>query len=277
MSIFLNHLEELFGALAAGRHFAFTRYGDGEARVLQGHHVCASYTNRAWCWWPALNYGDQLFSQELDGAFSCGRDHYYIGISCPCCGPRDHAYYTGRLDEDRVSKQVSYANLFSNGNWKALRGRLVGALIDLKGPIVLISHWDKDYEQARSVLKRASTVEVLTAGDIKYDIPLRSNPATYPKARGGAVLWYCSERDRVLKRFEDAARAVTGGVFLFQLGPVANVLIHRMFTSNSGNTYLDMGHSLDPILFADPSRSFHTQDEHSPMCIDMDAAGEFGR
>jgi hypothetical protein len=86
--------------------------------------------------------------------------------------------------------------------------------------------------------------------------------------RGGAVSRYCKERKRVICDAEKLACDFTDALFLVQLGPVANVLIYYMVLANANNTYVDMGHSLDPILFDDPSREFHTSCA-ADMCKNM--------
>ncbi len=57
-------------------------------------------------------------------------------------------------------------------------------------------------------------------------------------------------------------------VVLVQLGPVAKILIVEMFKANRHNTYLDMGHSLDGILFGDPVRGYMVGEE-SKICGEM--------
>ena len=68
-------------------------------------------------------------------------------------------------------------------------------------------------------------------------------------------------------------RAPTGTRFLIQLGPVANILAGQMLEENADNTYLDMGHSLDGVLYGEPCRGFMIGEPAAP-CADMDIAWE---
>jgi hypothetical protein len=261
VSRILDHLETFYDALVAGRHFALTRYGDGEAAILQGKELEAIGTNRPWCWRPSQGIGDATFSRELSQALDCFDENYCVGISCPCCGPADYSYYVNRVGSARLQRQVTYANLFSNGAWKYLKARIVNVITGTRRRVVLVTHWDKDFTLARSILS-ANPVEVLAVGAQGYD-----GAGTF---RGGAVRWYCAERAALKRRFNAFASSLADAIFLVQAGPLANVLIHQMFLTNPRNTYVDVGHSLDPILYGKPSRLFHTREDALPLCADMD-------
>jgi hypothetical protein len=133
---------------------------------------------------------------------------------------------------------------------------------------VLISNWDKDYRRARNALPY-NEVEVWPASAPAYDRPI-ANKLGEGYYHGGCVLWYCENRDATLEECRRLAGSMTDAVFLVQLGPVANVLIHQMFLANRANTYLDMGHSLDGILFGDAARPYMSG-EDAAMCQDLDA------
>jgi hypothetical protein len=261
VSRILDHLETFYDALASGCNFALTRYGNGEAAILQSKELEAIGTNRPWCWRPSQGIGDATFAQELSEALDCSDQGYCVGISCPCCGPADYSYYVDRVSSSRMQRQVTYANLFSNGAWKYLKARMVNVLSGTRRTVVLVTHWNKDFVRAKSVLS-ANSIEVLTVGAQSFD--------GRGRLRGGAVRWYCAERATLKQRFSTFASSITDAIFLVQAGPLANILIHQMFLANPRNTYLDMGHSLDPIVYGQPSRVFHTREDALPVCADMD-------
>jgi hypothetical protein len=261
VSRILDHLETFYDALAGGRHFALTRYADGEAAILQGRELESIGSNRNWCWRPSRGIGDTTFSQELSEALDCSDQNYCIGISCPCCGPADYSYYVNRISSARLQRQVTYSNLFSNGAWKYLKTGVVNVVSGTRRTIVLVTHWNKDFARAKSILTE-NPVEVLAIGAKDFD---GRGPF-----RGGAVRWYCAERAVLKHRFSALASSIADAIFLVQAGPLANILIHQMFLANPRNTYLDMGHSLDPILYGNPSRVFHTREDALPLCADMD-------
>jgi hypothetical protein len=261
VSRILDHLETLYDALASGRNFALTRCADGEAAILQGRELESIGSNRNWCWRPSQGIGDATFSHELSQALDCADQNYCVGISCPCCGPADYSYYVNRISTARLQRQVTYSNLFSNGAWKYLKARIVNVVNGTGRTVVLVTHWNKDFARAKSILA-ANSVEVLAVGAQSFD--------GRGRLRGGAVRWYCAERAALKQRFSAFASSLSDAIFLVQAGPLANILIHQMFLANPRNTYLDMGHSLDPILYGKPSRVFHTREDALPLCADMD-------
>jgi hypothetical protein len=203
----------------------------------------------------------------LNRAFECDAPNYYIGISCPCCGPADYDYYRDRLNHTRLHTRTTYANIFSNGNWRYFNERIIETSSATRRQLVLVTNWNKNFTLARRLLP-SNAVEVVPVCEAAYEQPIadRAGEGDY---YGGAVLWYCCSRDTVQAQFRTIASSFRDAIFLVQLGPVANILIHQMFLRNRENTYLDMGHSLDGILFGDPSRAFHSGEPWA-MCDDMD-------
>jgi hypothetical protein len=269
MSLFFDHLDALFAALSANKRFALTRYGEGERPVLQGKEYSTVWGTRHWCYRPSQGLSGPSLEGDLNRALDLDRPGYYVGVSCPCCSLPDHRFYQDRVGVERLRQRGTYANLFSNGNWKYLNERFLSILSRRGGTIVLISHWNKDYEWARNALPDNEVV-VAAAGSELYDrpVPNRIGPGFY---QGGCAQWYCDNRAEVLEDHRVLARSCSDAVFLVQLGPMANILIHAMFLENPDNIYLDMGHALDPILYGEPSayRPYMLGVESS-MCADMD-------
>ncbi len=258
-------------AVATGRHFALTRYGDGEGAILQNHEISTICGNRHWCYRPSQGLSEPILSEALNAAFDLSDPDYYVGISCPCCNGSEHRYYMGRLSNCRRLERTTYATLFSNGNWKYLYARFLGAVSETRRSVVLITHWNKDYRRARNFLPY-NCVEIAPAGSAAHDRPVPSQDGL-DNYVGGSALWYCQNREEIEERYRTLARSFHDAIFLVQLGPIANILIHQMFLANRENTYLDMGHSLDGIIYGEPSvyRAW-MMGEDARMCRDMEVS-----
>jgi hypothetical protein len=263
--MFDEHLERWLEHLARGRSHALTRYGDGERAILQGCEISTLGTNRHWCWRPSVGISSPDVTDDLAAALDHDCPGYDVGISCPCCNAGDHEYYLSRLAQHRRHGRTTYANLFSNGNYRRLAEGFVPALRAAGRPVVLVSNWDKDFAHARAALDGLD-VTCIPASDRECDDPI-ANPVGEGYYRGGAVLWYSRHRDAIRARFRELALRHRGAVFLVQLGPIANILIHQMFVASRDATYLDMGHALDAILYGDPSRGYMVED--TAPCRDM--------
>ena len=268
MSTFFRHLEDLLGAVERGQHFALTRYGDGERAILEGREIGAGPTNRYWAFRPSLGIGTSALTADLNRAFAYDDPRYYVGISCPCCAPDDHRYYLERLDSARRQTRTTYSNIFANGNWAHLNARLPAVLARSGRTGILVSHWDKEYERARDALPNNDVV-VVPVGRAQYDQPI-SDGAGRATLIGGSPLWYCENRQTAVARFRILARGYDDAIVLVQVGPVSKVLVHQMFMANPRNTYLDVGHGLDGILFADSAMRGYMAGQPSPACADMD-------
>lgn len=264
--IFQAHLETFLNALALGKHFALTRYGDGERAILEGCEISTLGTNRHWCYRPSIGIGRTIVTDDLGWAFDHDAPDYHVGISCPCCNEADHRYFMSRLSEARINGRTTYANLFSNGNWRHLADRFVDVIASSGRPVVLVSNWDKNYDRAKQKLLR-NEVRAAPASEPFFDRPI-PNPLGTGFYRGGATLWYSEQRDAILSAYRALASFYRDAIFLVQLGPIANILIHQMFEENRSNTYLDMGHSLDGIVFDEPCRGYMAGGE-TRICVDM--------
>ncbi len=53
--------------------------------------------------------------------------------------------------------------------------------------------------------------------------------------------------------------SVEGSLFLLAAGPYSKILCHKLWEKNKKNTYLDIGSTLDPMLFGDKgfTRGYH--------------------
>ncbi|MEM7157121.1 MAG: hypothetical protein AAF799_29985 [Myxococcota bacterium] len=263
---FGRHLEQFLGHLAGGGSMTLVRYGDGERCIMQGAEISTMGTNRHWCWRPSLGISSPRITEDLAATLAVDRPGYYVGISCPCCNEPDHRFYMDRLPAARRRSRVTYANLFSNGNYPALAEGFVPALRAAGRPVVLVSNWDRDYDRARQVLAGLEVFAVpLSAREFDEPIP---NPVGEGFYRGGAVLWYSQHRDEVRARARAVAREHAGAIVLVQLGPVANIIVAEMFDERPEGTYLDMGHALDLLLYGETSRTYMVG--AAAMCRDMD-------
>jgi hypothetical protein len=263
--LFARHLERFLERLATGG-FALTRYGDGERAIMQGCEISTLGTNRHWCWRPSLGISSAIVSEDLRASFAIDAPGYHVGISCPCCNAGDHAYYLSLLPAHRRFGRTTYANLFSNGNYRGLAAGLVPALRASGRPIVLVSNWDRDYARAAVALAGMQVIPApLSAAG--YDA-LIANPVGEGFYKGGAVLWYAEERAAARAAVRALAARHREAIFLVQLGPIANILIAEMVAEVPDGTYLDMGHALDDLLYGEPSRGYMVH-EAAP-CGDME-------
>lgn len=122
----------------------------------------------------------------------------------------------------------SYSTLFSHRNGGFAR-RYVASL--MRDPDTSVICSEKNANAARRKFKQ---------GDPERFVGFPADLVTR---------WYGKTRDEFLQKAEDLA-APGGRVFIFSLGPLANVLISHMWNKHPNNTYVDVGTSIDFALGA---------------------------
>jgi hypothetical protein len=194
--------------------FAFSRYGEGDLRILMGKlKKC-----------PEFKYDPQdptdLFPKErVFDSFRYQSLNYYVSIACPECVGEQNFEWAKRnsgLDDDHLT----WSNLFVNSNYDYYREKIV--------PIF------KEYDVVL-VCQRSATLQNLP-------FPVRRD------FRVGTNAWrddYDMEEIRSYLKKEN----IKGSLFLFCARTFSCIMTHQLHALCQENTYLDIGSTLDPLLF----------------------------
>jgi len=76
---------------------------------------------------------------------------------------------------------------------------------------------------------------------------------------GNCVVYWEKHREYVKGFLDLKACSCNNTIFLFAAGPLTEILIHEMWNVNRNNVYIDIGSTLDPILFNRKSRNYHSE------------------
>lgn len=203
--------------LEAGDPFALARFGDGELNILRGVMV----GNKE------FQYdGDEEFSSMLMEAFTFRHPDYYVGIGCPCCiGDKDFRWM--RDTSGQNADHITYNNIFVNSNYRRF-------LLEID-PIFMERH-------AIFIGPEEGQSSLEYSYEVAFSIPKNA--------------WRFAE-EYVLKLEKLIAHKPLPRIFLFSAGPLSEVLIHRAMEINPNNTYIDIGSTLDPIIFGHSTRQYH--------------------
>jgi len=74
---------------------------------------------------------------------------------------------------------------------------------------------------------------------------------------GNCVIYWEKNREYIRALLDLKGSTYKNTIFLFAAGPLSEILIHELWLVNSYNIMLDIGSSLDPILFERKSRNYH--------------------
>jgi 2-polyprenyl-3-methyl-5-hydroxy-6-metoxy-1,4-benzoquinol methylase len=139
-----------------GRPFAFARFADGERSICRGLPI-------AGCDGWSYDGGDSTFASELNAALTYAEPDYYIGISDGCCDREARDWFLERI---RVPlEQVTFANIFVNGNYQRFRR------LDRSGTVLVAGHGG-DFKIPEHVINTDFDLDRLVERLLSVDRPI---------------------------------------------------------------------------------------------------------
>ena len=211
-----NEFDKILTRVKNGKHFSFTRFGDGELHIVKhGEFKCQQ--------WNISGDNSQAFRNALHHSLTYSHPDYFIGLPCSC---REHAdqfraYLFNNFDLN--SDQLTFSALFVNAMYKRLQEELIPVIKTY--PIFLIAN-----ERSKiNVFKKQGF-------NLTAFIPVPENA------------WKVHQEieKRVLETIDK--QQINHHIFLISAGPVANTLIPILHDRYPNNTYIDIGSSLDQQL-----------------------------
>lgn len=227
---FRGDLDHMLGMIVHSTSLAFARYADGEAGVLRNRTIG---NKDGWLYTQDLNLA---FRRDLRLSLECADPGYFYGLSCRCCDAPTQQFLLAQLKAPLT--QVTYSNLWVNANYPTFQQRFLKEVVASGRKIVLCTG-----SKAR-------------VSDFSRDVPV----ADFIPIKGNCVKTWERHRDHLRGLMDLKATQHRGAIFLFAIGPLSEVLIHQMWQANRNNVYVDIGSTLDPMLFRRNSRDYHKGD-----------------
>ncbi|HEV8644082.1 MAG TPA: hypothetical protein VGR01_00760 [Burkholderiales bacterium] len=228
---FQEDLEEMFRLIIESDSLALARFADGEASVLKNTTVG---NKDGWLYKKDRNL---VFRRDLRRSLLCVEQNYLYGISCTCCDKVNHEFF---LKSVRAPlEQLTFSNLWVNANYRLFKERFLPVVRESKKPVVICS---------------GSKAQI---SELERDIIIRD----FIPIPGNCVDYWEKNRTQIRGLMDLKASQYSNTVFLFAAGPLSEILIHEMWQANPRNIYLDIGSTLDPILFRRRSRAYHNDDD----------------
>lgn len=225
--LFREDLDEVFRLIIESDSLALARFADGEASIIKNMTVG---NKDGWLYKKDKNL---IFRRDLRRSLLCTDKNYLYGLSCTCCDKENHQFLLNSVCAP--PENLTFSNIWVNANFPVFNQRFMSVLRESKKPVVICS----------GSKARVSEIERLVS--IRDFIPIPGNCVEY---------W---EKNRNMARglMDLKASQHTGTIFLFAAGPLSEILIYEMWQANPRNIYLDIGSTLDPLLFRRNSRSYH--------------------
>ena len=224
MKNFRQDLQKFEQFLKDGKHFTFSKYADGEWRILDGDHIDLTRKANGEFKYQPDNIEDELRRAEVLKSFQYIHSDYYVGIGCYCC--MGNTFYSMKDLSKQPVENLTWANLFVNGNYKYYRSTLVPLFNDYK--IIMVCNHKAKLDKLPFKVEKDFRV--------------------------GTNAWL--DNKDLVKEIIEYSKDLENYLFLFCAGPFGNILAHRLHEANPNNTYLDAGSTFDVELFGGGTRGY---------------------
>lgn len=223
---------EMCDLIQGDKPFAFMRFADGEIGVMKGRSIIGSDS------WTSPNYTTKL-GEDLLSAISRTDDRIYYGISCGCCDVEGRDYLLSLIEND--IKNVTYSNLFVNGN----------------------------YEAFLTFLKSLNTDVYVVANESAgfYNFPLEI--AGFIPIPNDCVNYWEQSKKEIKVVLEQSLAEVKDKLFLVSAGPMSEAVIDYLWSINPYNKYVDVGSAIAEFIHGHPIRDFAYKQSpyHNKNCV----------
>jgi hypothetical protein len=227
----LRHFFRFWRRIERKQPTTIVRYGDGEEALMRGNATARSAAAFVEDGWSApagmTRLGDDLLRTMVHT-----EPAYFYGIP----GRNDVTPFEFHLEHILApSAQLTFANLFCNLNYRPFLERLDQLR---EGVVVMASK--------RGAGREFGRLNVLEFVPMEHD----------------CVQHWESAHAQEQARAAEIAQRYEQSLFLVSAGPMAKVLIDKMFTANPANRYLDVGSSIDEIVQGRKTRPYMRGDSH---------------
>lgn len=242
MKTFKGHFQLIKNLLLKKENFAFTRFSDGELRILQNletridnsfyqigdvkYQVAQNtyHPEDHKHWVPGEH---EFYRTKLMDAFKHKQKNYFVGLSCRCCvGENDFKQQVDWRGGD--DEFLTWSNLFVNSNYPLFMSEIVPIFKDFK--VIYIVNENAKVENLPFKLEKDFRVGYNCIVN-NYDLI-----------------------EEISKWIEE--NKIENYLFLFSASSLSNMMIHQLYSKFSNNTYMDIGTTLNWFLEMKGSRDY---------------------
>lgn len=236
-----NHREDFYEALEKIKtlnSFAISRYADGEASVLKNLTVG---NKDGWLYKKDKNL---IFRSDLRKSLTCTDKNFVYGISSRNIDEKNYLFLRKFIQQDL--KYITFSDIWVNANYNMFNELFWATLNETKKEIAIITNPKANIKKLKEFI------------NVKDFIPIKGN----------CVQYWEKNKDYLKALIDLKASLSEKEIFLVAAGPLANIIIYEMWGINRNNIYLDIGSTLDPIIFNRLSRNYHKSDHPDRTVVD---------
>ena len=205
-------------------NFAYTRYADGEVAIMEGrqigHGSQAFHVDK----WESPQ-GLTRVGRELLETLEHTEENYYYAISSHTDRVDDYQFLINRI---KVPANITFANLWINANYEKMKS----FYINFKKQAYVICN-----QKAKKESFPFPVLEVFSFPD-------------------NCIHYWEQYGDDYINQLTEYVKQVHNKTFFISCGPVSEIIIHRLYTTNPNNQYIDVGSSIDEFVHGQKTRPY---------------------
>ena len=231
MKDFHNDFNDILKLLKSKKHFAFTRFSDGELYMMQNRKfkiekdkVFLRGETHSGQWGEEelkefIPEEQQIYREKLIETFTFVKPNYIKGISCRCCvGEEDWKWQEQYLKDE--GEQLTWANLLINGNYTNFIEQMVPEF-DNYSVVYICNH-------------------IANVDNLPFEVKKTFRIGNNCHVEDYALI------EEVKKWVKD--NNIENHLFLFSAATLTNYMIYELYKEYDQNTYLDIGSTLNPLM-----------------------------
>lgn len=236
-----DHRKDLYEALEKIKSLdslAISRCADGEAGVLKNITIG---NKDGWRYKKDKNL---VFRSDLRRSLCCTDANFIYGISSRNVDEKNFLFLRRFVKQDL--EYLTFSDIWVNANYELFNEMFLSTIRKTGREVVFVTNPKAKLDRLKQEIR------------IVDFVPIKGNCITY---------W---EKDRDFLRglFDLKASETDGRIFLIAAGPLTNILIYEMWQVNRNNIYLDIGSTLDPLIFTRKSRNYHKDGHPDRQVVD---------
>lgn len=224
MKDFNQHFDFFTDLIKSERNFAYARYADGEVALMKGAPIGSNSQAYAVDGWSSPSGITKVGIQLLD-SLKHEEDNYYYAISSNTDFSQDYEFLVNRI---KRKENITFANLWINANYQKMKSFYE----TLQKEVYVICN-----EKAQ---KNNFPFKVIELFGFPYD----------------CVNYWENYGEDYLYQLLEYASQLTNATFFISAGPVSEILIDKMYLTNSNNQYVDVGSSIDEYVHGYKTRPY---------------------
>lgn len=220
---FFTDFEYFTNKIRSNEPFAYARYADGEVALMKGNPIGAGTQAYGVDNWSAPNQ-ETVVGRELLESLAHTENNYYYAISAHSDNKEDYKFLRNRIN----TNNITFANLWINANYQKMKEFYK----NLSKPIYVICN-----ERARPENFPFEVAELFPFPD-------------------DCVRYWINHGEDYINQLLEYVQNVHNQTFFISCGPVSEILIHRMYLTNTRNQYVDVGSSIDEFVHKKITRPY---------------------